>query len=47
MNTGINPVDLKYDESVSVDVRLRQIQNDRNYNDVIIQEPQKIMNRLI
>lgn len=40
MNTGINPLDIKYDESISVDARLRQIQNDRNYNDSIItQDP--------
>ena len=29
MNTGINPDTIKYDEWVSVDQRLRQIQNDR------------------
>ena len=38
MNTGINPSELQYDESVSVDTRLKQIQNDRSIIDSLLSQ---------
>jgi len=32
MNTGINPNDVKFNDNISVDARLRQLQNDRGTN---------------